>query len=317
MRWKRGNRLQLVGEENAPPRTRQIFDEVRHSLGVSDVPVLYQAYAAFPQFLQLHWAAVCPAIRSRQFFALGARLAAESYTRAHNYFQVTSLSACERPEDTHKLPISQVLDYYQYLDPLLLLISSAQMQAFEGAVGVSGVPEPSNHPQFPVAPDLLDDAHAGSVIHRIWEERRRVLELAFISEEHRALACWPDFYRQYWSSLKHILQSPLYVDCQYRLGESAMTMVRELPVRVETGVSRLLEAGMEAEELSSLVRINEAFMQAMTGLVLDVTFARIACDGGTQGQSPDHTQPSTAVPSHKQSSAAVSRKKRKSPTRAA
>jgi len=82
MRWKRGNRLRLVSEDEAPSRTRKIFDEVRRDLGLPVVPVLYQAYAVFPEFLELHWEAFRPVVQSRQFFQLGARLAAETYTRA-------------------------------------------------------------------------------------------------------------------------------------------------------------------------------------------------------------------------------------------
>jgi hypothetical protein len=309
MRWKRGNRLRLVSEGDAPPRIRQIFDEVRDSLGLPVVPVLYQAYAAFPEFLELHWRAFRPAVRSRQFFALGARLAAESYTRAHNYLAIPALTTCDpHPQVSPKLPMPQVLDYYQYLDSLLLLITAAQMQAFEASVGLEGKPEPPYHPCFPVAPSLLDDAAAGPAEQHIWEDRKRVLGVAFISDEHRALACWPDFYQRYWSSLKTLLQSPLYADCQYRLGESAWTMVRELPVRIEMDVPLLLDSGMPDEEVSSIARLNAAFLQAMTGLVLDITFARIACDGGTFGQG-------TATPQRE--SLPAPKKRRATKTRAA
>jgi hypothetical protein len=287
MRWKRGNRLRLVSESEAPPVTRAIFDEVRHSLGLPIVPTLYQAYAAFPGFLSVHWGAFRPVVQSRQFFNLGARLAAESYTRAHSYFDIPSLTMCDvRSKVSTKLPIAQVLDYYQYLDPLLLLISSAQMQALEGTVGQEGSPEPANHPEFPVAPCFLNEGQETPAVHRIWDERRRLLEAAFVSDEHRALACWPDLYRDYWVLLKTLLRSPLYADCQYRIGQSAWDMAHELPVRVETGVTQLLEAGMESDEVSSVARINEAFIQAMTGLVLDVTVARIGCDGGCGQQKP-------------------------------
>lgn len=308
MRWKPGNKLRLMTEEAAPPRTREIFQEVRHSLGLPSVPVLYQAYGAFPQFLDLHWQAFRPAIQSRQFFMLGARVAAESYTRAHNYFEIGGLTTCDsEPKVPTKLPISQVLDYYQYLDPLLLLITAAQMQAFEEPVGEGGRPEPANHPDFPVPLNLLSAEQVSPTVQRMWDERRRILEVAFVSDEHRALACWPEFYQEYWSVLKNILRSPVYADCRYRIGESALALVRELPVRMETAVPQLLDAGMDGEELSSLVRINESFMQAMTGLVLDVTFARIACDGGTCGQSAPQREPASAP----------GNKKTNSPTRAA
>ena len=93
MTWKRGSRLKLVSEAEASPPIRAIFDEVRHSLGVSAVPILYQAYAAVPRFLELHWEALRPALNTRAFFRMGERLAAEAYTRAQSYFAIPDLRA--------------------------------------------------------------------------------------------------------------------------------------------------------------------------------------------------------------------------------
>src|SRR6185369_12117364 len=88
MKWKRGSRLKLVSEAEASPPICAIFDEVRHSLGVPAVPILYQAYAAVPKFLELHWEALRPALSTRIFFHMGERLAAEAYTRAQSYFAI-------------------------------------------------------------------------------------------------------------------------------------------------------------------------------------------------------------------------------------
>ncbi len=308
MRWKRGNRLKLVNVTQASGRTCEIFDEIRHSLGVPVVPILYQAYAAFPEFLERHWEAMRPALGSRQFFLLGARLAAESYTRAHNYFEVPGFLRQSFSEPGVGLPMSQVLDYFQYLDPLLLLIAAAQMQAFEGILGqAEQAPEAAQHPSFPVAPRLLNDAEAKAAAHRIWDERRRLLDVAFISDEHRALACWPDFYDEYWIAMRQFLRSPLYEDCQYRIGESAWNLARELPVGGDTGIPSLLEAGLGGEEVSSLARINEVFVQAMSGLLLDITFARIGCEGGTRRQQaqPEKSSATGSGPENVQSSTRV------------
>lgn len=287
MRWKRGSRLGLIEEAEASPRTRQIFAELRQSLGLPAVPTLYRAYAAFPEFLELHWQTFRPVLASREFFLLGARLAAESYTRAHNYFEIPALPWDQAPALTvGALPIPQVLDYYQYLDPLLLLIAATQMQAFEGPRGQTHKAlDHAQHSVFPVAPCLLQDSEADPAIQQAWAERRRILDLAFLSDEHRALACWPQFYLEYWSALKTLLRSPLYADCQYRIGESAYSLARELPLPVETGFSQLLDAGLDSEQVSSLVHIHEAFVEALTGLLLDITFARIGCEGGTRSGS--------------------------------
>ncbi len=288
MRWKRGDRLRLVKESEAPVRTREIFVEVQRSLGLGAVPVLYQAYAIFPEFLEVHWEVFRPVVETRQFFLLGARLAAESYTRTHNYLEVPNLAEREAgPTAAGGLALSQVLDYYQYLDPLLLVLAAAQLQAFEGPIGQSRESaDPAQHPSFPVAPHMLNDEEATPAVQHIWEQRRHLLELAFIADEHRALACWPDFYQRYWPALKEQLQSPLYADCQGRISESALKLARELPGCVETTIPRLMEAGLDGERLSSLARMSEALVPAMAELLLDITFARIGCEGGTCGESP-------------------------------
>jgi hypothetical protein len=292
MRWRRGNRLKLVSDTDAPARTRVIFDEVRHALGVPVVPFLYQVYAAYPAFLERHWEAFRPAVESKAFFLLGDRLAAESYTRAHNYFAIRDMSprpalAEEWASPQPCLSLTQTLAYYQYLDPLLLLTAAAQMQAFEGPIGQKQeTTEIAAHPAFPTSPTLLPEGKAPVAIHRIWDERRRLVEIAFVSDEHRALAMWPAFYQEYWGALRELVQSPLYHDCQYRIGESAWGLARELPARIETNVPSLLEADLTEEDISSLVRINETVVHGLSGLVLDIIFAHIGCEGGTRHDGP-------------------------------
>jgi hypothetical protein len=285
-----------VSEADAPARTRQIFDEVRHALCLPVVPFLYQAYAAYPDFLAVHWQAFGPAIQSRQFFLLGSRLAADAYTRAHNYFEVPDFRVRPKLAEAHQVQpatsLATVLDYYQYLDPLQLLITAAQMQAFEGPLGnEQTMVQPDRHPGFSTPPSLIPDP-APSAIQHIWDDRRRLGELAAIPDEHRALAVWPDFYQKYWLALRDLVQSPLFNDGKYRIGESALILARDLPGPIETSVPHLLEAGLKEGEVSSLARINESLVHSLSAVLLDVVFARIGCEGGTS-----RVQQQPAVPS--------------------
>jgi hypothetical protein len=308
MRWKKGNRLKLVSEADAPAPVRAIFDEVRHCLGVPSVPMLYLAYGAMPEFLELHWKAFKPVLQTRQFFGLGTRLAAEAYTRAQSYFEVPDLHGdFGVPDGTESVTISEILDYYQYLDPLLLLITVAQMQALEGVVGQEGAvaAEPSRHPEFVRAPVLADASGDSSALGRIWEERQRSLNLAFVPEEHRAMAMWPDIYQRSWLALQELVHSPLYADCQFRIGESAWSLVRELPVQVATEIPVLLEAGLSDEQISSLARINESLIAALTSLLLEVTFTRIAGEGGSHAALPGHRPETTLVGGRQRNSQAA------------
>ena len=287
MSWKRGSRLKLVGEAEASAPVCAIFDEVRHSLGVSEVPLLYQAYAGVPKFLELHWEAWRPAVGTRTFFRMGERLAAEAFTRAQSYFPIPDVRVSldnAKWEDSEITSYLAALGYYQHLDPLLVLITAAQMQAFDGVVGATAgnTDERELPPAMAEAPELATDENTTAGLQQIWEERRRTLDLAFIPDEHRAAAMWPELYEQCWAGLKELSSSPMYADCQYRIGESAWGMVRDLPVAVETEISRLVEAGLSGEEISLIARMNESLFAAFTGMLLDVTFMRIACEGGSQ-----------------------------------
>lgn len=306
MRSKKGSRLRLVSEAEASPEVRAIFDEVRHALGVPVVPVLYQAYAAVPRFLELHWQAFRPALQRRQFFHMGERLAAEVYTRSQSYFEIPGLRM--QPDlggeaaDAEAFPLARALEYYQYLDPLLLMVTVTQMQAFDGPVGCS---EPDGvaggHRMFALAPDLAGLDFGTASVQGIWEERRRSLDLPFVPEEHRAAAMWPTLYQQCWGALKDVVASPLYADCQFRIGESAWLLVRDLPVQIETEIPRLIEAGITDDEICSLARINEWFIAAFTGLLLDVTFLRIACEGGSHAaRHPEPVSQREPVPASSQ-----------------
>lgn len=285
MRSKRGSRLKLVNEADAPLPLRAIFDDVRHGLGVPSVPLLYRAYAAVPGFLQLHWKTLKPMLETGQFFALGARLCAETYTRAQSYLEIPDLRAeFEASERTETDRVSDVLDYYQYLDPLLILITAAQMQAFGGPVGHDlsrDIGTGSRH-KFTRSPQLAETWCDVSGLERPWDEHWRSLTAGFIPEEHRALAKWPQLYQRCRFDLQQLAALPLYADCQFRLAESAFGLVRELPVQVEMGISVLLEAGITDEQISLATKINETLLSAFTSLLLDVMFTRIACEGGSR-----------------------------------
>src|SRR5262249_49345668 len=153
--------------------------------------------------------------------------------------------------------LTQSLEYYQYLDPLLILITVAQMQAFDGVVGsVDEKAERFSPRGMASAPKLADLERPAPALQRIWEERRRALDLAFVPDEHRAAGVWPGIYQPCWTALRDLVASPLFADCQYRIGESAWGLVGDLPVQIETDITRLLEAGLTDDEVSYCARLS-------------------------------------------------------------
>lgn len=285
MPWRRGNKLALVAEGQAQGRVKEIYTEIKESLGTPHISIVFQAYAAYPAFLELHWQSLRPVVQTSEFFSLADRLRADAYTRLHSYFQVPNLyqrmQSINFSEGAVK-DLTGTIDLFYYCEPLTLLMVAAQFQAFEAPIGAQARSTRTATPAFPFScPVFVDESTAAPATRKTYDEIRRTLELSTIPSAFKAFARWPDFMREYWEALRIVLQSPVYEGCHYGVRETAFALTREFPVIVDLSFGRMAEAGLADEVVGSLVRINEAFVNALSGLVLEVAFAKIAIEGGT------------------------------------
>ncbi len=296
MPWRKGKRLKIVAEDEAQGRIREIFEDIRQTLGLPHVNLLYRAYAAYPEFLDLHWLALKAVLDTQEFFRLADRLRADAYTRMHNYFEIPDL--CSRMADANlsgasRQELSYATDLFHYNDPVLLLIAAIQMQAFDSRTGLQGSPTSPQHPVFRERPVLVEEDLASPKIRRIYDEMKRTLGIPFINMAYCAFARWPDFLANYWDVLKLIVQSPVYVESVHGVRDTAWSLAREIPRPVELTVSQLIDAGVGEDDLGAIVRMTEVFVKTLTGLVLNVAIAKIGLEGGNAGRAATPAQGTT------------------------
>jgi len=289
---ERRGKLKLVREREALGRTREIFDELKQALGIPFVPVVYQALAAYPEFLDLHWRVFSPLLTTEEFFLLGDRLRGEAYTRMHNYFQIGDLCAPLTEmsfSEGAKHQLGEVIDLFNYANPLLLVIVSSQLLALEQGSG-NGTANPgrrADHPRFLDAPVLIDESTAPPSVKKIFEEMKRTLGLPVINTDYRAFARWPDFLREYWKALRPIVQSPSYREQQRALCESSETLSREWKVPDGFSTDKMQEAGFNDKQIEVIVRTTQTFQNVLSGLLLNVAAAKIGFEGGTTKAAAD------------------------------
>ncbi len=290
MAWKRGNRLRLVPEREAQGRTAEIYQEIKTALGLPHVSLIFQAYAAYPPFLEMHWARLRPLVSTREFFAIADRLRADAYTRMHNYFDIPDLRA--RMEALRLSPgaqqeVTELIELFHYANPLLLLIESAQLQAFEGPVGsITEATAPAEHAVFENPPIRVGEEVASPTVRKLYDEIKHTLDVPLVGTTFRALARWPDFLAAYWEVLRGILQSPMYQECLHGIRESATQLARELPGPFELPLDQLADAGMPDEGIASVVRITEVFVKELAAMLLHIVVAKIGMEGGTRKLLP-------------------------------
>lgn len=47
--------IKLISEEEATGKTKEIFEEIKETLGIDFVPNLYRAMAPIPEYLEAQW----------------------------------------------------------------------------------------------------------------------------------------------------------------------------------------------------------------------------------------------------------------------
>ncbi|HEX7962391.1 MAG TPA: halocarboxylic acid dehydrogenase DehI family protein [Terriglobales bacterium] len=289
---KRQRRIALVPESAAQGRVLEIYQEIKAALGVPQVNILFQAYGAYPKFLELHWQAIKPTLGTAEFFQFADRLRAEAYTRAHNYFAVPDF--CEEVKEMQlsqgaRQELTEIVELFHYNNPLLLLIVAAQMHAFdEASVTQRQSSSPATHPVFAHKPCSVPEEHATERVKRVYEDIKRTLGLNFINSDYRALGRFPDFLEAYWEAMKPALALPIYSEHKRRLRESAFGFAAELPFAPQLSIQHMQDAGVEEEQITDIVRLTEQFIDLISGLVLNVCFAKIGLEGGTRGDHGKH-----------------------------
>lgn len=286
----RKRRLPLVSEADATGRTLEIYQEIKAALGVPHVNVLFQAYGAQPRFLEVMWNLLRPSVGTREFFSKADRLRAEAYTWMHNYFSIPDL--CEQIREVHFSPgaqheLTDAVELFHYNNPLLLLVAAIQLQAFEDGPAKHWTAETgADHPVFLQRPIRITEEAAPLPIRKIYDDIKRTLGLSYVTTDYQSFARWPDFLSVYWNALKAAIISPLYGESKHSLRESALALASELPNVPQLSVERGHEFNLTSDELSTAIHITEEFLEGLSGLVLNVAFARIALDGGNQ-QKPN------------------------------
>jgi len=290
MALSRKRRLPLVRETDASGRTLEIYQEIKVALGVPHVNVLFQAYGAYPRFLDSMWKALKPAIETRDFFQHADRLRAEAYTRTHNYFVIPDLCSSIReiqfsPGAQHEL--ADVVELFHYNNPLLLLIAAMQLQAFEdGPPHRRSATTGAEHPVIREKLVQVTEENAPAPTRKIYDDIKRTLGVSFINTDYQALARWPDFLGMYWSAFKPAVSSPLYGESRHALRESALALASDLPNAPQLSVEHMQESGLNDEEISAAIHISEEFLDILSGLLLNVAFAKIALEGGNRNRAP-------------------------------
>ena len=287
-------RPKFIAEGEATGRLAAVYDEIRRTLRVNGVNLIFRRLAAFDAFPEL-WEAVRPVAGTRGFAEAADRLRAESVRLADG---LGRLGVADRAglDEQEAARVRAALAMYHHVNPELLLIASAWRLALLGEpVGGDGGPDgEARQPVEPGVPagmfpmEMVPAEPDDRRLAALFDDMTRSLDLPAINSDYRTLAFWPGYLGAIWEALRPIALSDAHQRAADALRESSRAEARALPMPLGPIRDRL-DAHGETDAIAELVPV---FERLIPGLILNVTL--VAFDW----QTPDELArpPFPAVP---------------------
>jgi hypothetical protein len=277
--------LRLVQETEADDeRAIEVYRDLKHSLRVPIVASLFQAYAAWPRFLDAVWRRLRPSL-----------LAASFLERSQSISDAAAGAVSEWPVADHSSALSirhslrevarmrDLVELYHHLNPKLLIIASAVDGALTdgviGGLGNTGPRKPGasydigyDHRTVSIA--FANEREAPLRVRSIFEDMRSVSDPFMIDAEHRAIATSPDWLEIWWRDCKPTYADPRRAALKEKLRTSGRTAARELPYRLALSADLLMDLGVQEAEREQIAQTNRVFCESLPGLIIDTAIAR-------------------------------------------
>ena len=131
-------------------------------------------------------------------------------------------------------------------------------------------------------PQCVEESYAAPFPRPIYDELRNAMEPSLIACGYHALAQWPGFFTNYWTLLQAAIASPMYEGIRNGIRGTAWMLAREMPHPIDLSTARLAEAGLSHDDLASIARLTEVFVEGLSSSVLSTALAHIALEGGNR-----------------------------------
>ena len=283
MPWNR-NKLRMVSESEAKGETAQIFAELKETLGIPHVSMAFRILASYPRFFSLFWKCARPMLETGEFFSAADEIRTQGYNQVKSGFPVpdlhaklTELEFTERAQEE----VQDVVDLYEYVNPVLLLVMAALADGFEHPEGeVKHGNLPAHHPSHPARPILVDERLAPDPTRKLYDDIKQTMGTPYLNTSYITFGRWPDFLREYWSSLKPMIGSPAYEQHRATLRKFALSAANDLPETIHLSQKTLDKAGVGHEERAMVLQTIHFFLDLLSKQVLNIAFAKVSLEGG-------------------------------------
>jgi hypothetical protein len=272
-----------ISEEDAQGQVKAVYKDIKQTLRVPLVNLVFRVLANHPDYLQLAWRQLKPNIQT-VFFEQQA-----DAIRARAVDGVASMSVRTAEQDP---AIGEVLNVFHYVNPKLLLAVAALRTASNGELPrLEEIPAEARRQIVPGIPGgvpsvpMVDPDAASPEVRAIFEDILTTLNLNSVNSDYRALAHYPDYFTRAWDALKPMATSPDYQRLHVDLRRIAEEAVLRLPFRVEASPNVMRLCGISEREIDAIRGTLDRFYRLLPGLTANVAFLAAGVHGAEAARS--------------------------------
>jgi hypothetical protein len=267
-----------IAEHEAKGEIERVYHEIRQVLRVNGVNLNFRTWAGYGGFLPLMWDAIRPNAETRAFENAADEIRAEAVEKAA---ALGKLNAATRVTlgQSQSYQVRKALDLYHYVNPKLLLLTSAAYMALTSSHVLQEVERGDSlerlsrgFPSKMYPMEMVSDKPKDKRLAELFNDIKKTLSLVSINSDYRTLALWPDYLAAAWECLKPILRQDAYVRASNDLRESSRSQARNFPIPVRLSREAVAQQGEDAE---AIIKITESFERLLPSLIINIALFQL------------------------------------------
>lgn len=269
-----------IAEYEASDAIDEIYHDIRQTLRVTGINLLFRVLAAFPNALPTIWQALSPLVSTQAFEQASDGLRAKAVKGAASLGELGIRDAVQLgPSQSYQ--VDQALKLYHYINPKLLLLVSTLRLAVEdesSPADRSGSNRPMEtvprgEPQGMYPMEMVEAQPNDERVVAIFKAITEHYSLSSINSDYQTLALWPDYLAAAWERLKERSGRPVYDEVVRDLQAEARAQARNLPLPVNLTRpnfdARIADATTVREKLADFERLLPPLILNVALLALD------------------------------------------------
>jgi len=273
-------RPKQVSEREAHGDVERVLHEMRQVLRVTGVDVTVRTWAGFERFLVAMWEVMGPNAETRAFESAADEVRARAVEVAERLGPLGAWEAA-RLGESQRYHVRGALELYHYLDPKLLVFTSAVKLALQGSPVGAVQPWGSAQriergaPARMMAMEWEAERPEDKRVRGLLEDIQETVGPPSLPGEFRTLALWPEYLEAAWARLAPRMKGEEWGRACDALLDTSRRLARALPY--EVALSRGRVAGL-SEDVEAIQRVTEQLEWRLPVLVLGM--ATLVCDVG-------------------------------------